>query len=85
MIDVIVCKPSPYGLVFIHDKLIGFIIYHIKHERVYVSYMLSGAQGFKGAGGVDDLGKVKIEFSIVSYRSVCQLPGAFYRIKTYCS
>ena len=30
MVDVIVYKPSPYGLVF--------IIYHIKHERVYVSY-----------------------------------------------
>ena len=38
MIDVIVYKPSPYGLVFIHDKPLGFIIYHIKHERVYVSY-----------------------------------------------
>ena len=39
MIDVIVNKPSPYGLVFIHDKSLGFIIYHIKHERAYVSYM----------------------------------------------
>ena len=38
MVDVIVYKPSPYGLVFIHDKPLGFIIYHIKHERVYVSY-----------------------------------------------
>ena len=38
MIDVIVYKPSPYGLVFIHDKSLGFIIYHIKHERAYVSY-----------------------------------------------
>ena len=45
MIDVMVYKPSPYGLVFIHDKSIapsgyalGFIIYHIKHERAYVSY-----------------------------------------------
>ena len=42
MIDVIVYKLSPYELVFIHDKPLGvrpvFIIYHIKHERVYVSY-----------------------------------------------
>ena len=38
MFDVIVYKPSPYGLVFIQDKTLGFIIYHIKHERVYVSY-----------------------------------------------
>ena len=38
MVDVIVYKPSPYALVFTHDKPIGFIIYHIKHERVYVSY-----------------------------------------------
>ena len=44
MIDVIVFNPSPYALVFIHDKPLGlrpqleFIMYHIKHERVYVSY-----------------------------------------------
>ena len=38
MIDVIVYKPSPYGLMFIHDNTLGFIIYHIKQERVYVSY-----------------------------------------------
>ena len=39
MIDVILYKPSPYGLVFIHDKSLGlFIIYHVKHEQVYVSY-----------------------------------------------
>ena len=38
MVDVIVYKRSPYGLVFIHDKSLGFIIYHTKHERVYVSY-----------------------------------------------
>ena len=38
MIDVIVHKPSPYGLEFIHDKPLGFIIYHIKHDRVNVSY-----------------------------------------------
>ena len=37
MVDVIVYKPSPYGLVFIHEKPLGFIIYHIKHEQVYVS------------------------------------------------
>ena len=41
MIDVIVYKPSPYGLVFIDDKSLGFIIYHIKHERAYVSYIVS--------------------------------------------
>ena len=35
----------------------------------------------KGARGVDDLGKVKIEFSVVSDRGECQLPDAFYRIK----
>ena len=39
MIDVILYKPSPYGLVFIHDKSLGFIIYNIKHERAYVSYI----------------------------------------------
>ena len=31
--------------------------------------------------GVFDLGKVKIEFSIVSDRGECQLPNAFYQIK----
>ena len=45
MVDVIVYKPSPYGLVFIHDKSLGLhlglIIYNIKHERVYVSYSSS--------------------------------------------
>ena len=45
MIDVIVYKPSPYGIVFIHIMIepsgyaLGFIIYHIKHERVNVSYI----------------------------------------------
>ena len=43
MVDVIVYKFSPYGLVFIHDNslgyALGFIIYHIKHERVFVSYI----------------------------------------------
>ena len=37
MIDVIVYKPSPYGLVFIHDKLLGLrprVYYHIKHKFV---------------------------------------------------
>ena len=44
MVDVIVYKPSasPQGLVLIHDKLpgygLGFIIYHIEHEPVYMSY-----------------------------------------------
>ena len=42
MIDVIVYKPSPYGLVLIHDKPLGFIIYRIKHERVYMSYKSEG-------------------------------------------
>ena len=37
MTHVIVYKPSPYGLVFIHDKPLGFIIYQTKHDRVYVS------------------------------------------------
>ena len=32
MIDVRVYKPSPSG------NALGFIIYHIKHERVYVPY-----------------------------------------------
>ena len=41
MIDVIGYKPSLYELVFIHDKLLGFMIYDIKHERVYVSYSLN--------------------------------------------
>ena len=45
MVDVIVYKPSPYGLVFIYminplSYALGFIIYHTKHERVYVSYIL---------------------------------------------
>ena len=40
MVDVIAYKLSHYGLVFIHDKPLGLIIYHIKHERVYVSYKL---------------------------------------------
>ena len=38
MIDVIVYKPSPYGLVLIHDKPLGFIIYRIKQERVCLLY-----------------------------------------------
>ena len=45
MIDVIVYKPSPYGLVFINHKLLvlrpQFNIYYIKHERVYESYIIS--------------------------------------------
>ena len=35
----------------------------------------------KGAGGVDDPGKVKIKFSVVPDRWECQLPYAFYQIK----
>ena len=43
MVDVIVYKPPPYGIVLIHDKPLGlrprvYIIYHIKYARVYVSY-----------------------------------------------
>ena len=45
----------------------------------------SKIRGFKGAGGVFDLAKVEIEFSVVSDRGECQLPDAFYRIKKYCS
>ena len=32
----------------------------------------------RGRGGVNDLGKVRIEFSVVSDRGECQLPDAFY-------
>ena len=34
MIDVILYKPSPYGLVFIHDKYLGLgpRVYHILHQ-----------------------------------------------------
>ena len=39
----------------------------------------------KGAGGVDEPGKVIIEFSVVPDRRECQLPDAFYQIKNYCS
>ena len=38
---------------------------------------VKGARG----GGVDDLMKVKIEFSVVSDRGECQLQDALYRIK----
>ena len=36
-------------------------------------------------GGVDDPGKVKIEFYVVPDKGECQLPDAFYQIKKYCS
>ena len=39
----------------------------------------------KGAGGVDDPGKVEIEFTVVPDRGECQLPDTFYQIKKYCS
>ena len=45
MIDVIVYKPSHYAmgscLYMINSSgyAVGFIIYHIKHERAYVSYI----------------------------------------------
>ena len=34
MIDVIVYKPYPYGLVFIHDTLLGLRprVYHLSHK-----------------------------------------------------
>ena len=34
MIDDIVYKPSPYALVFIHDKLLGLRprVYHLSHQ-----------------------------------------------------
>ena len=34
MVDVIVYKPSPYGLVFIHDKSLGLRpqVYHLSHQ-----------------------------------------------------
>ena len=44
-----------------------------------------GAMLLKGAGGVPDLGMVKIEFYVVSNRGEPQLPDAFYRFKKYCS
>ena len=39
----------------------------------------------KGAGGVDDPGKVEIEFTVVPDRGEGQLPDTFYQIKKYCS
>ena len=34
MVDVIVYKPSPYGLVFMHDKPLGLRprVYHLSHQ-----------------------------------------------------
>ena len=43
--------------------------------------MFKTLNAVKGAGGVNDPGKDKIEFSVVSDRGECQLPDAFYRIK----
>ena len=56
MVDVIVYKPSPYGLVFIYminplGYALGFIIYHTKHERVYVSYIYRVSS--RGREGLD--------------------------------
>ena len=47
MVDVIAYKPSPYGRLCLHminpsGYALGFIIYHIKHEWVYVSYIIPG-------------------------------------------
>ena len=70
----------------------GFI--HIKQVTVkeVLSIVYSSANSLqwaafylRGPGGVDDPGKVKIEFSVVSDRRECQLPDAFYRIRKYCS
>ena len=49
--------------------------------------MMNGMQPckIKGAGGVDDPGKVEIEFTVVPDRGECQLPDTFYQIKKYCS
>ena len=46
----------------------------------YVNVTIKGA-----GGGVDDPGKVEIEFTIVPDRGECQLPDTFYQIKKYCS
>ena len=35
--------------------------------------------------GVDDPGKVEIEFPADPDRGECQLPDSFYQIKKYCS
>ena len=64
---------------------------HLRKNGVKPSHILELLQpepGFlltKGGRGVFDLGKVEIEFSIVSDRGECQLPDAFYQIKKYCS
>ena len=39
----------------------------------------------RGPGGVDDPGKVEIDFTVVPDRGECQLPDTFYQIKKYCS
>ena len=48
--------------------------------------MMNGMQPckIKGAGGVDDPGKVEIEFTVVPDSVECQLPDTFYQIKKYC-
>ena len=52
------------------------------HMELLPSYFASNNMPcLKGAGGVPDLGMVKIEFSIVLNRGESQLPDAFYRIK----
>ena len=47
--------------------------------------LLKGAGPPGGGMGVDDPGKVKIEFYVVPDRGECQIPDAFYQIKKYCS
>ena len=58
----------------------------VKHRRT--SLALKGQKVPKGplrGPGVDDLGKVKIEFPAFDDRGECQLPNAFYWIKKFCS
>ena len=62
-------------------------LYHTLFES-YITYGIisvwGGTSDIKGAGGVPDLGMVKIEFYNVYNRKEPQLPHAFYRIKKYC-
>ena len=61
--------------------------------EIWTRYLLHSKQDLyhyttepiKGAGGVDDPGKVEIEFTVVPDRGECQLPDTFYQIKKYCS
>ena len=64
----------------------GFAViqgYEIKIQKLLdlYNFLLRGP----GGGGVDDPGKVEIEFTVVPDRGECQLPDTFYQIKKYCS